>query len=96
MNEFYYICIFLSGKQKDYDWDLPYNNYFKSKSTLFSVRYTFIQVRMMEHQKRFMDIPRVVLRMTNTDNTISFIQPLPFEKASFYYLIRLITIAFLR
>ena len=53
----------------------------------FSVRYTFIQIRILEQLRRFKEIPNILLRMTNVENNIPFLQPLPFEKASFYFLV---------
>ena len=52
-----------------------------------SVRYTFIQIRMLEQMKKFGEIPRVILKLTNVENSVPFLHPLPFEKASLYYLL---------
>lgn len=79
--------MFLAGKHKELNLDQPYNNYFSMKLYNFSVRYIFIQIRMLEQLQRFIEIPKVALRMCNVENSVPYLHPLPFEKASYFYVI---------
>lgn len=53
----------------------------------YCVRYTLIEIRMLEQLARFPEIPKVALKMTNVENSVPFLGPLPFEKASYNYLL---------
>ena len=86
--EMYFLCMFISGKYKELDLDLPYTNYQKSKaSSKQIVRYTFIHVRMLEHQRKFLEIPRIIMRINSESANIPYLHPLPFEKAAYYFII---------
>lgn len=83
--EFGNICQFMNGK-KDIDHETAYTNYIKSKNHKHALKYLFLSVRMMEHQKRFNEITKHLLKATGELNMISYITPMLFEKTSLYYL----------
>jgi len=86
--EMYFICLFLCGKYKDIDFDSCFVNYQKTKSfSRFTVRSSFIHVRMLEHQRKFIEIPKVlVMRMNSEASSTPFLHSLPFEKAAYCFI----------
>lgn len=88
-SEMYFICLFLCGKYKEIDFDSCFVNYQKTKSfSRFIVRNSFIHVRMLEHQRKFIEIPKIlVMRMNSEASSTPFLHSLPFEKAAFCFIL---------
>jgi hypothetical protein len=86
--ELYTVCHFIcsTGARKDVDFESPYNAYLKSKNSKGALRYLLIWVKMLEHLKRFNEIPKMLIRATS-EITAPFLSPLLLEKASIYYLL---------
>jgi hypothetical protein len=75
----------MNGK-KDIEHELVFNNYLKTKNYRHALKYLFIWIRMLEHQKRFTEIPKIIIRGTY-EIIMPYIIPLIFEKTSIYFLL---------
>ena len=87
--ELYTICHFICspGSKKDVEIDAAYNNYLKSKNLKYAARAVIIQIKMLEHLKRFSEIPKILIRATGEIISTPYVTPIFFEKASIYFLL---------